>query len=106
MESARSYTPGANVLSFLRNLHFPRSRQGRIAAVAAAVPLALILLAFAVYTVDRFMHSGEALRGVEFAGVSLDGLSEEDVREAVESFEAGLTDTPALFSVNDRQFQP
>ena len=92
------------VLNFLRNLRLPSSRQGRIAALVAAVPVALFLLVLSVYTVDRLMHSGEVLRGVEFAGRSLDGLDEDAVRNVVEEFESGLSGTPALFLVNDREF--
>jgi len=66
--------------------------------------VALFLLAFSVYGVDRLMHSGEALRGVEFAGRSLDGLDEDAIREVVEEFESGLSGTPALFIVNDKEF--
>jgi vancomycin resistance protein YoaR len=92
------------VLAFLRNLRLPRSRRGRIAAIVAAVPLVLFALVLAVYGVDRFMHSGEVLRGVEFSDHSLEGLTEDEVRDVVEVFESELSGTPALFVVNDREF--
>ncbi len=66
--------------------------------------MALFLLAFITFGVDRALHAGEVLRGVEFAGESLEGLDEEGVRDVVDRFEDGLVATPALFTVNDREF--
>ncbi|MDH3731266.1 MAG: VanW family protein [Acidimicrobiia bacterium] len=92
------------MLAFLRKLRLPKSRQGRIAVLVAAIPVALFLLAFITFGVDRVLHSGEVLRGVEFAGENLEGLDEEGVRDVVAGFEDDLMSAPALFTVNDREF--
>jgi vancomycin resistance protein YoaR len=66
--------------------------------------VALFVVAFLTFGVDRFLHRGEALRGVEFVGESLEGLNEDGIRAVVGGFEDGLVATPALFTVNDREF--
>jgi vancomycin resistance protein YoaR len=91
------------IRSFLARL-VPRTRNGRIVALIAAIPIALFVLLMLIFGLDRFIHRGEVVRNVTMAGQSLSGLDEEGVRLAVLEVEAELVATPALFIVNDREF--
>ncbi len=81
------------------------SRNARLALLAASVPIALVLLLVAVVGIDRASSSGEVLRGVSVNGVSLSGQDETEALATVSAIEADLAATPALFTVNGRQFE-
>ena len=80
------------------------SRQLRIALIAAAVPVALILWASAVFAMDRVSNGGEVLGNVTVAGADLGGLSEDEARDALLALEERLSTVPITVTVAGETF--
>lgn len=59
----------------------------------------VVLVILAVFGVDRWVHSGNVLRSVEVAGVSLSGLDEVASTEALLAYEDALEELPAPFRI-------
>jgi vancomycin resistance protein YoaR len=80
-------------------------RSTRIAIVAAAAPLALVLWASAVFAMDRASNGGEILGGVSVAGVDLGGMSPDEARAQLRRLEEELCDNPIAVQVNGTRFE-
>lgn len=74
-------------------------RRWILIAAAALIALPLIL-----YTLDTIRGSGEVARNVTAAGIELGGLGEEDALEAIQTYEAELSQQPARVAVNGTEF--
>lgn len=71
----------------------------RLLIIAAVSATGLFLVVVAAFGVDRFVHSGEALRNVTVAGVDLSGLDEDGAVRALSEYEGLLLDQTAPFTV-------
>ncbi len=74
-------------------------------ALFALLPIALFLLPAGVFWVDRSIAEGEVPRNVSIAGIDVSGLSYDDAILTIQAYEQQLQTTPAVFTVNDHQFQ-
>jgi len=74
-------------------------------ALFIAVPLAILLLPAVVWLADRAISAGELPRNVTVAGIPVGGLSEEDAVATIRAYEAELLAEPAVFSVNDTDYE-
>lgn len=70
-----------------------------IGAVAALVLLPLLIFAF-----DSAVTSGEVARNVSAAGIELGSLGRDDALAALREYESELANTPASFTVANREF--
>ena len=80
------------------------TKQFRIAVVAAAAPIALVLLATTVFALDRASNGGEILGEVTAAGTPLGGLTESEARQVLLGLEAHLASTPITVTVASQTF--
>jgi len=80
------------------------SKQLRIALIAAAVPVALILWASAVFAMDRVSNSGEVLGTVAVSGTELGGLDEEEARQTLLELQEQLSAVPITVTVAEHTF--
>lgn len=71
----------------------------RLLIIAALSMAGLILVVVVAFGLDRFAHSGEALRNVAVAGVDLSGLDEDGAVQALSAYEDFLLDQTAPFTV-------
>jgi len=74
-------------------------------ALFALLPIALFLLPAGVFWVDSSIAEGEVPRNVSIAGIDVSGLSYDDATLTIQAYEQQLQTTPAVFTVNERQFQ-
>ena len=80
------------------------SRNIRIAIVAAAVPVALVVLASVVFAMDRASNGGEVLGTVAVAGADLGGLPETEAHEVLAELEQQLSSVPISVTVAGETF--
>ena len=66
----------------------------RIAIISALIPVGLILIAGAVFGIDRAINTGEVLGKVSVEGVDLGGLGREDAAARLADLESVLASTP------------
>ena len=74
-------------------------------ALFALHPIALFLLPAGVFWVDRSIAEGEVPRNVSIVGIDVSGLSYDDAILTIQAYEQQLQTTPAVFTVNEHQFQ-
>jgi vancomycin resistance protein YoaR len=84
---------------------FHMARASRIVIIAAWIPAALIVLACAVFAIDRLSSGGEILGGISAGGTRLNGLGESDARQAVRDLEARMASTPIIVEVDGTRFE-
>ncbi len=65
---------------------------------------AILLIPVFAYAFDNIRSGGEVARNVSAAGIDLGGLGEDDALAALREYESQLARTPAVFTVNDRDF--
>jgi len=80
-------------------------RSTRIAIVAAATPLALLLWASVVFAMDRVSNGGEILGGVSVAGVDLGGMTRDEARLQIRQLEDELRADPIIVDVDGTRFE-
>lgn len=80
------------------------SRQLRIAIIAAAAPVALVVWATVVFAMDRASNSGEVLGTVGVAGADLGGLDEDEARAALAALEERMETIPITVTVAGKTF--
>jgi len=80
------------------------SRQLRIALIAVAVPITLLVWATAVFAMDRVSNGGEVLGSVTVAGADLGGLAEADARQELLELEERLSTVPISVTVAGETF--
>ncbi len=80
-------------------------RSTRIAIIAAAAPIALLLWASAVFAMDRVSNGGEILGGVSVAGVEVGGMDPNQARRQLQTLEDELRANPILVEVEGTRFQ-
>jgi len=76
----------------------------RIALIAAATPLVLLLWVGVVFAMDRASDGGEILGNVVVGDVALGGLTDAEARLALEGIEQQLGSEPITVEVEDSQF--
>ena len=76
--------------------------RGRRVWLALALPLLFVLVAFGI---DRAVHVGEVLRGVELEGVSMVGLDDAAAHARVAALEQELRGAPLAIVVRGRRFE-
>lgn len=81
------------------------SRTARITLLAAATAAGLFLLLIGAFGVDRAVHSGAILHHVAVASVDLSGMSPDEARTALLSYEDELATTPANFALAGTQVE-
>jgi vancomycin resistance protein YoaR len=74
-------------------------------ALFALLPIALFLLPAGVFWVDSSIAEGEVPRNVSIEGIDVSGLSYDDAILTIQAYEQQLQTTPAVFTVNEHQFQ-
>ncbi|MCJ7726023.1 MAG: VanW family protein, partial [Acidimicrobiia bacterium] len=80
------------------------SRQLRIAIIAAAVPVALIVWASVVFAMDRVSNGGEVLGTVDAAGADLGGLDQDEAQAALAALQEHMETIPITVTVADKTF--
>lgn len=80
------------------------SRKLRIAIIATAVPIFLLLWVSVVFAMDRASNDGEVLGRVSVSGVELGGLDEGHARAAIGALEQHLASDPITVEIEDTTF--
>jgi vancomycin resistance protein YoaR len=81
------------------------SRSLRLALIAAALPVLLILWASIVFAMDRASNGGEVLGAVDVGDVEISGLSREEARIEILRLEYRLATTPFPATLNGSSFE-
>lgn len=79
-------------------------RSVRVAIVATAVPIVLLLWVSVVFAMDRASNDGEVLGRVTVSGVELGGLDEDAARAAIEGIEERLATEPITVTIREETF--
>ncbi len=81
------------------------SRSVRIALIAAALPVILVIWGTVVFAMDRASNGGEILGEVVIGGVDVSGLDQEEALKQIMLLEYELATTPFQVEVEDMTFE-